>query len=198
MKKFQWLLVMCWALLAMACSAQKEPATQAVAEAEASLAAIRDDAAKYAPEELQTVEAQVATLKDGLAKKDYKSVVNNAPTVKSEIEKLQASLTARKAEAEAAAAQATESWNALSADVPKMVEAIQSRVDTLSKSRKLPRNLDQSTFDSAKSNFESMKTTWTEANNAFVAGNVVDAAAKAQSAKDKGTEVMKQLGMASG
>jgi hypothetical protein len=198
MKKFQWLLVMCWALLAMACSTQKEPATQAVAEAEASLAAIRDDAAKYAPEELETVETQIAALKDGLAKKDYKGVVTNAATVKSEIEKLQASTTARKAEFEAAAAQATESWNALSADVPKMVEAIQSRVDTLSKSRKLPRNLDQSTFDSAKSNFESMKTTWTEANNAFVAGNVVDAAAKAQSAKDKGTEVMKQLGMASG
>ncbi len=153
----------------------KEPATQAVSSAEASLAAIKDTAAKYAPDALQSVESQVAALKDSLAKGDYKAVMASVPNVTSAISSLKDAATAKKAEIEAAVAQATEQWKSLGSDLPKMIEAVQSRVDILSKSKKLPRNIDKAAFESAKTGLDTMKAGWTEASSAFSSGNVADA-----------------------
>ena len=80
----------------------------------------------------------------------------------------------------AAIASLTDSWNSMSADLPNMVNAIQSRVDTLSKSKKLPKNLDQASFDAAKTGLDDMKSTWSAATQSFNSGNVEDAVAKAK------------------
>jgi hypothetical protein len=92
-------------------------------------------------------------------------------------------------------AEATGQWNSLSADVPKMVAAIQSRVDILGKSRKLPKNVSQAAFDSAKSGLEYMKSTWAEATSAFSSGDASSAIDKANAVKQKGNEVLQSLGM---
>ena len=63
------------ALLLTGCG-NKEPATQAVTQAEASLEGMRADAAKFAPEELKATEATLAAMKANLAKSDYRAVVN--------------------------------------------------------------------------------------------------------------------------
>ena len=63
MKRSNWLAAGVAATLVFACATDKEPAQQAVANLENGLSAIHDSAAKYAPDTLQTVEAQVATLK---------------------------------------------------------------------------------------------------------------------------------------
>jgi hypothetical protein len=94
-------------------------------------------------------------------------------------------------------AAATEQWNSLSADVPKMVAAIQSRVDILGQSRKLPKNVSQAAFDSAKSGLEYMKSTWAEATSAFSSGDAASAVDKANAVKLKGNEVLQALGMTS-
>ena len=44
-----------------------------------------------------------------------------------------------------------------------MVEAIQSRVDILGKSRKLPKNVTAEGFQTAKDGLDSMKSAWGEA-----------------------------------
>jgi len=185
------------ALLLVGCANQKEPAMKLVADAESALAAVKDDAAKYAPADLQSVEASVASLKDQVAKGDYKAVLAGAPAVMSAIDSLKAAVAARKSEAEAAVAAAATEWNSLSGDVPKMIEAIQSRVDILGKSKKLPKNVSQEAFDSAKSGLESMKSLWTEASGAFTSGDAVNAVDKARGVKAKGEEVLKLLGMSS-
>ena len=64
----KWLAVVASALMLVACAGQKEPATRAVADIEAAVASLRDDASKYAASELQQVEAGLASLKDSLAK----------------------------------------------------------------------------------------------------------------------------------
>ena len=191
-RKSLWLTSLCAAVLIAACANLKEPATQAVASAESSLAAMKDEASKYAPEALAPVEAQVTSLKENLAKKDYKAVMAAAPNVTAAIASLKETVAAKKAEMDTALAS---QWTSLSADLPQMVEAIQSRVDTLSKSRRLPKNIDKAAFDAAKSGLESIKATWAEATSAAGSGNVADAVAKAQSVKEKGTEIMAQLGM---
>lgn len=186
------------ALLAVGCANQKEPAEKALAQIDSSVAAVRDDAARYAADELQSVEATLSSLKEKLGKGDYKAVLAEAPKVDAAVNSLKETVAAKKAEAEAAMAAATTEWNALSADVPKMVDAIQSRVDILSKSSKLPKNVSQDAFNAAKSGLESMKATWGEASAAFAAGDATTAVAKANSVKQQGNEVLQQLGMKSG
>lgn len=184
------------ASLLVACAGQKEPATKAVADIEASLATLREDATKYAANELQQVEVGLLDLKDSLAKKDYKAVVAAAPAVSAQLASLQQTVTAKRDEALAAMAAASEEWRALSAEVPDMVAAIQSRVDILSQSKKLPKGVTKEAFESAQSGLESMKQTWASATASFGAGDPVKAVEQAKVARDTGTATLTALGMA--
>src|SRR5213082_790239 len=121
-KQAVWLLALA-AVLVVGCANQKGPAEQAVAGAETALAAVRDNAQKYAPDQLQAVDSQLAALKDSLAKGDYKAVLTGAPTVNSAIRSLKDAAEAKKADVDAAAARAKDAWGPVSADVPMMIEA---------------------------------------------------------------------------
>ena len=191
----KWLALLAVAMLAAACAGQKAPATKAVTEIEASVNTLREDAAKYAADELKKVEDGLASLKASLASGDYKSVMTAAPAVSAELATLQQAVADKKQQAEAAFAAATEQWKSLSTEVPDMLSAIQSRVDILSQSKKLPKNLSAESFQAAKDGLETVKTHWDEATSHFSTGEPVEAVAKAQSAKDKGAEVLKLLGM---
>lgn len=100
-----------------------------------------------------------------------------------------------KAAAQAAQEAARAEWSTLNADLPKMVSAIQSRVDILSKSKKLPKNLSKESFDAAKAGLDLINSTWAEATAAAASGNAMDAVAKARVVKEKGGEVLALLGM---
>jgi hypothetical protein len=177
------------------CANQKEPATQAVASITASLEAVREDASKYASEQLAQAEASLASLKASLDKGDYKAVLANAPALTNQVASLAQATAATKSEAEAAAAAATQEWQALSTDVPQMISAVQSRVDILGKSKKLPKSLSADAFKAAQDSLSSMKTQWADAAATFSAGNAVDAVNRARAVKQQGTEVMQALGM---
>lgn len=193
----RWIVVAA-ALLAVGCTNLKDPAEKAVAQIESAVAAVKEDAAKFASSDLQGVEATLAELKDKLAKGEFKAVLADAPKLTAAVESLRQTVASKKAEAESAMAAATSEWNSLSADVPKMVDAIQSRMDILGKSKKLPKNLSQESFDAAKSGLESMKATWAEASSAFASGDPVGAVSKANAVKQQGSEVLQKLGMTPG
>ena len=194
-KQSVWLLATLAAVLVVGCANQKAPAEQAVAGAETALAAARDDAQKYVPDQLQAVDAQLAALKDSLTKGDYKSVLTGAPTLNSAISSLKDAAEAKKADAEAALAKAKDAWGPLSAEVPRMVDAIQSRVTALSKSHHLPKGVTRDGLASAKSGVDSLKSMWSDASNASASGDFTTAVGKAQAVKDKAAEIMKSLGM---
>lgn len=178
-------------LVAAGCSRGKDEATRAVSAAESSLAAIREDAAKYMPGELQSVESSLASLKDNLAKGDYKQVVANAPALNSSIDSLKSGVAAKADEAAAAASE----WTSYVASVPQMVTALQSRVDILAKSKRYPKGLDAKSFATLQSDFENMKSEWAAAMSSSTGGNPVDAVARAKSAKATGERLLQQLGM---
>ena len=199
MKKLSvWLLAGLAAALVMSCANQKAPAEQAVAVAEAALAAVRDSAQKYAPDQLQAVEDQLKGLKDSLAKGDYKAVLTGAPTVNSAINSLKDAAEAKKADADAASARAKDAWGPVSADVPMMIEAIAKRVDSLSKSHRLPKGVTKEALAAAKSGVDSLKSQWAEATSAATSGDYTTAMLKAEGVKTKAAEMMRSLGMSSG
>jgi hypothetical protein len=178
------------ALLFTGCASNEEPARQALAAAEASLAEVRVDAAKYAPEELQSAEARLAKAKQDLANKEYKDVLGDATQLTKETATLKDVVVSKQTQDAAA----TREWEALSEEVPKMVKAIQFRVDSLSGS-KLPQDVNKESFEAAKVTLAAMKSLWAEASAAFDAGNATVAADKARQVQAKGEQVIDQLGM---
>lgn len=180
------------ALLA-ACTSQKEPAENAIAQLETSLNEIRADAQQYSAEQLQAVEASVNRLKENLAKQDYGAVLQAAPAVRSDLESLKSATATAKTNAEEMLAAAQSEWNELTASLPPMVEKLQAKVDQISKSRKYPKGMDKAAFEAAKSDFETLKTEWTEAGAEFASGQAANAVRKARSAKAKAEGLINQL-----
>jgi soluble cytochrome b562 len=195
-KSFRSLLVLVFvALLASACTNYKEPAQAAISQAETALDAISVDAQKYLPDKYKEVQDAIDAAKATFSKGDYKNALAAAKELPAKVEALATEVSAAK---QTAVAALTDTWNSLSADLPNMVNAIQSRVDTLSKSKKLPKNIDQATFDAAKTGLDEIKNVWNAASQSFNSGNVEDAVAKAKQVQEKGTEIMAQLGMKTG
>jgi len=181
-------LVLLAATLAGACASQKVPAEAAVKAAEQAFAAVKGEAAKYLPDQVKGVEDALEAAKASLAKGDYAAALTAAQALPARISELATAAAAKKAEL-------TQSWATLSAALPQVVQAIQSRVDILSKSKKLPAGLDKDKFESAKTGLAAITQTWTEATTAAGAGNVSDAVAKANTVKAKAAEVLGLLGM---
>jgi PBP1b-binding outer membrane lipoprotein LpoB len=196
-KSSLWVLAALTAVLIAGCQNQRAPAEQAVASAESSLTNVRDMSMRYAPDQLQAVDAQLASAKDKLAKGDYKGALADIPAINSAINNLRDTATAKQQEAQAANDKAKEAWGPLSTDVPKMVDALQSRVDILSKSHHLPKGVTKDTLAAAKSSVDSMKTAWTDASTAATSGDYTTAVSKGEAVRDQASQVMHSLGMTS-
>lgn len=166
----------------------KAAADTAVKAAETAFATVQVEALKYVPDQVTSVEAAIAAAKDLFAKGNYQQALTEAQALTAKITALGEAAKAKKAEL-------TKSWEDMAAGLPGVVEAIKGRVDILSQARKLPAGMTQETFDGAKAGLDMMTQAWTEASNAFTAGNVADAVAKAQTVKTKAAEVMTALGM---
>jgi hypothetical protein len=182
-------------LLATGCAKQKAPATNAVEAIEASLAEVRADAAKYAPDGLKGVEAQLARLNTSLENKEYENVLAGTPQLQKAVDSLKSAVTAGKAQAKSAYAAAKTEWDSLNVEVPKMVETIQARVDELSKKSRLPWGVSKDEFAGAKSGLESMKSLWAEAKSQANNGDAVEAVGKAKTVKGMAQEVRDRLGI---
>ena len=184
------------ALALAACASDKEPAEKALRGAEDAVNAAVADGSKYLPDQARAVQSSLQSLKDTFAKGDYKAVLAGAGDVTSKAKSLADATAAKKAEFEKMKAELTKDWEAMSSGLPKVVDAIKSRVDILSQAKKLPAGIDKAAVDGAKSGLETINKTWSEAQEAFKAGNVADAVAKAKTVKTMAADIMTKLGMA--
>jgi hypothetical protein len=182
-------LVVVASLFLISCeSADKAPAAAAISAAQSALDAVKTEAAKYVPSQVGSVESAIASAKAAFEKNDYKAALAGAQDAAAKAKDLAAAAAAKKAEL-------AKAWENVSDGLPKMTEAIQSRVDILSQSKKLPAGLDKEKFEGAKAGLASLNQSWTEASDAAKAGNMSDAIAKAEAAKAKAVEVMTALNM---
>ena len=191
-----WTCLLLASLILAACGGQKEPAEKAVAEAEAAISALREDAARFAPDQLKGLEDDLAQLKDNLAKQNYPAVLALARELSKSIGTVNATVAAEKANADVLAQQLTERWNTLSTELPEMVESVNARVTSLAKNpKKFPEGVDAASFENIKAAADTMSKDWQAALGAFANNNMQEAVDMAQAAQDKGTEVMNALGM---
>lgn len=177
------------------CANKMAPAQKAIADIEAAVAAAGEDATKYIPAEVQAVNDQVTNLKAMFDKKDYKGVLAAAPALLTQAQGLTSAAAAKKTEMMDAYAG---EWSTLSSSVPEAVAAIQSRVDVLSKSKKLPAGMDAATLDSVKTSLAEANTMWSQATEAQAAGDLEQAVTLAQQVKTRTDELLTTLGMTAG
>ena len=76
-----------------------------------------------------------------------------------------------------------------------MVEAIQGKVDSLSKLKKLPKNITTEKLAEAKSGLEAVKADLAKAQESFKSGNIAEAVAAAAAVKEKAVKAMESLGI---
>ena len=177
------------AILVAACgSADKGPAETALKAAEEAINSAKGEASKYVPDQVSSLDSALAATKEKLSKGDYKAVLSEAPALTSKAQEIASAAAAKKAEL-------TESWEGLSSGMPRVVEAIQSRVDILSQSKKLPAGMSAETLAQAKAGLSEITQQWTAATEASKGGNLMDAVAKASSVKVKAAEVLTLLKM---
>lgn len=174
-------------VLAVACNSGKAPAEAALKLADEAVNGARAEAERLVPDDFKSLSDDLAAAKDAFAKGDYKGALAAATSVQQKANDVLAKAKAKKDELAA-------QWNSF-ADVPKMVEALKSRVDILSQSKKLPKGLDAAKLTAAKDGLAAATAGWAEAQTAQAAGNWTDAIAKASAAKAKATDAMGQLGM---
>lgn len=175
-------------MFAVACAGDPKPAEEALKAAESAIDSVKGEAMKYLPDQVKGLEDALKTAKDAFGKKDYKAVIEAVKEIPGKAKDLAAAAAAKKTEL-------TKAWDEVSGGLPKMVEAIKSRVDILSKSKKLPASLDKAKFDGVKAGLAEATQMWEEAQKAFSGGNLSDAVSKAKALKDKAVEMMTTLGM---
>jgi hypothetical protein len=167
------------AMLIVACANQMEPAKNALDNINTTLNSVSADAQKYVPDQFTDAQAKAAALTASFEKKDYAAVVTGAPAVLAEVNGLAGAAAAKKDEMMKALGN---EWRSLEASVPQSISAVQVRIDALSKTKHVPKDVD---VGAAKSALADATSSWDKAQDAFKAGNPVDAVTAAKDAQGK-------------
>jgi hypothetical protein len=167
------------AILLVACASQMEPAKNALDNINSILNSASTEAQKYVPDQLADAQAKVAALSASFEKKDYAAVVAGAPAVLTEVKGLAGAAAAKKDEMVKVLGS---EWRSLAASIPQSLSAVQTRMDALSKSKHVPKDID---LAAAKSGLADATSAWDKAQEAFKSGNPADAVAAAKDAQGK-------------
>ena len=177
------------AILVAACgSADKGPAEAAIKAAEEAINAAKAEVSKYMPDQASSLDAGLAAAREKFNKGDFKGALSDAQALASKAKDMASAAAAKKAEL-------TKTWQEMSDGMPKVMEAIKSRVDILSQSKKLPKGMTAEKLAEAKAGLAEITKQWSEATAASTSGNLTDALAKATAVKKKTAEVLTALNM---
>ena len=167
------------AILFVACANQMEPAKNALDNINSTLNSVSADAQKYIPDQFSQAQSKVAVLTASFEKKDYAAVIAGAPAVLAEVNGLADAASAKKDEMVKALGN---EWRSLAASVPQSLSAVQSRIDALSKTKHVPKDVD---LGAGKSGLADATSAWDKAQEAFKSGNPEDAVTAAKDAQGK-------------
>jgi len=173
-------------LFLAACSSNKEPATVAIKAAEDAFNAAKTEAMKFVPDQVKSVEDAIKAAKASFDKGNFDEALNTAKAIPDKVKEMNAAVAVRKENL-------AKNWAEISGGVPEMLEAIKSRLDTLKASKRLPKTLDKAKLEGAEKHYEIAATIWDVAKSFFSEGNIADATAMAESAKEDAVKAMELL-----
>jgi hypothetical protein len=179
------------ALAAAACS-QKKPAEEAIAAAESALQAVYDDAQKYLPERYAEVKGELDAGRKAFDEERYADAITAVKDVPAHAEALSKEVVAAK---QKKLSELNADWERLSGSLPGLLTNIGARLAELGKMRRLPEGMDKQVLDEANAAHASANAAWGEAGQAFNAGDLETAVAKARDAEGTAQDLVARLGM---
>lgn len=188
------IVILSAALLGAGCVNQRDAAAQAVEDAAATLSALGADAERYAPEQFAAARAAVDNLKNRLRTGDTSGILQALPQVTAQLAALQSAATQRKSEALDLIERARSDWTRLAAELPQLLNSLQSRIDALGRSGALPAGVDRALLERARKELEALKAAWARALASFAAGRVPEAADEARESRERAQALLDQLG----
>jgi len=188
MRIVKYVYIVLLAAMLVACARDKEPAEAAIKAAGQAIDQIRGEASRYAPDQLKQLEDSLKAAQDAFAKKEYKAALDAASALGAKAQDVAKAAAAKKAEL-------TKSWDDLSAGIPQMMDAVKSRLDILSKAKKLPAGLDKDKLAALNSGYDEAMQQFQGAKDAAGAGDLSKAIEAGQAIKQKGTEIATALGL---
>ncbi len=179
--KFLFAAILAGMIFFTACdNAQKTGADVAIKSAQTAYAAVADQANKYVPDQSKDVQTAIQSAKDAYDKGDYAAAFEASKALPGKVKDLAAAASAKKDEL-------TAQWKEMTQSMPGLVAAVQTKVDALTNSHKLPAG--------AADGLSSLKQSWADASASFESGQLSDAMAKATAAKEKLAELQTMLKM---
>ena len=154
-------------LLQTACAGKREPAQDLLHEIQGAVLTGAEDAAKYAPEQLQDVQAKLNSLQAEFDKSDYSAVLAEGPALLTEMQRLSEASQARK---QAVKQALTADWSRLAAYLPDRLLMLAQRAETLPQAPAKTGNAVQ-----AKAAAREATALWSKARSAFASGNLEEA-----------------------
>jgi DNA repair ATPase RecN len=189
MKLTQALLPLAAATMMAACGS-RGTAQNVVGQADGAIDKVKEQAALSAPNELKAAQTTVAHMHENFDARKYKVVIADVPQFNQQLTAINDAMAANQGKVAAA----TQEWTTLNAEVPKAVEEIQKRVESL-KPNALPKSVTAEELASAKVELETVKATWAEATAAANANNPLEATEKGRMVQAKTVELKNSLGM---
>ncbi len=182
-------LVALVALFVMAgCSQDKQLADTAIKSAEQALTGMAADAQAYMPEQYTAAQDALAAAKQSFEQGHYKEALAAAQELTAMAPEMASTLATKKEEM-------SQAWADMSANMPAMMTAIQAEMDKVAKTKRYPSGMDAAKFQELTTMVGTLNQTWTDATNAFSAGNVAEAVNKGMMVHEGTTTCMNMLGM---
>jgi hypothetical protein len=170
------------------CANQKAPAEAAIKTAQDSFNAVSVDAQKYVPDQARAIQDALTSAQTAATNGDYAAALTQAQALPAQISALGPAIAARKTALSA-------EWTSLSASVPAMLDALKTRVATLTKTRRLPTGVTKDAVDNAEAGLANATQSWAEAAAASASGDLATAMEKASAVKTKLTDLMASINM---
>lgn len=179
------------AILGLAgCGSQKEPAEQAMAAIDKTLADSGARVQKYLPERYEAIDAKVKALRDAMAQEQFGQVVADAADVTDELRRAVADAMIERAKTRAA--METE-WTALIESMPAMIAAVDRKLAV--QGSKPPKGMDKDAWKALVESYDAARESWGKAAAEMTTATFEATVLAGREAKTKIAGIMESLGL---
>ncbi len=169
-----------------ACSTDEAPSEAAIKAGQAAIEAAREEAVKYAPDELTKLETVLKNAQDKFQKKEFTAALTDARELAAKAQEMAKAASARKDEL-------TRTWEDINLGLPGELERIGAHFENLGPS--LPNGLDQAKLAEIKATFAGLGQQLQEARQAAQSGEIPKAVDMGSAARAKAVEIAQAIGV---
>ncbi|HEY5559280.1 MAG TPA: hypothetical protein VIK49_06095 [Steroidobacteraceae bacterium] len=172
------------------CGSQKEPAEQAMAAIDKTLADSGAQVQKYLPERYGEIDAKIKALRDAMAQERFGQVVADAAGVTDELRRAVADAMIERAKTRAA--METE-WAALIESMPAMIAAVDKKLAV--QGGRPPQGMDKDAWKALVESYDAARESWGKAAAEMTRANFESTVLAGRDAKTKIAGIMETLGL---